>query len=260
MRFALDSGCPHTNMTMKKETRKRLDDLIETYHRTTKVMEYGAAKAVKEDGQAYGGFIQATKGKLQEYISNNLIHIAWNVELAKDPKRLSVNSNKIQIPIKREYVQAIRDAAIKDYILSNIRRYYYGLSVDEHVFIDGKMILGIECETYTENAMFKRILVDFHLLKTKLPNLLCYLFQLESQLGGKPSSEAKNAKGSPPTHTLMSHFPNVDLRIVTLFPPAKQIDKHRFPRGLTVEQLEKAMMVFVSHFKNHGTSRINHNN
>jgi hypothetical protein len=49
---------------MKPQTRKRLNDLVETYHRTTEVMEHGAAKAVKEDGRAYGGFIRATKGKL----------------------------------------------------------------------------------------------------------------------------------------------------------------------------------------------------
>jgi hypothetical protein len=37
---------------MKSQTRRRLDDLIETYQRTTEVMEHGVAKAVKEDGRA----------------------------------------------------------------------------------------------------------------------------------------------------------------------------------------------------------------
>jgi hypothetical protein len=245
---------------MKPQTRRRLDDLIETYQRTTEVMEHGAAKAVKEDGRAYGGFIRATKGKLQEFISNDLVHVAWNVELAKDPKRLSINSDKIRIPLKLEYVQTIRDRTIKDYILSNIQRYYYGLSVDKHVFIDGKMILGIECKAYTENAMIKRILVDFHLLKTKVPNLLCYLFQLESQLGGDYSSEVKNQKGGAPVLTLMSHFPDVDLNIVTLFPPRKKIDEYHFPRELTVDKLERALVVLVSIFQKHGTSIVNRNN
>jgi len=238
---------------MKKETRKRLDDLIETYHRTTKVMEHGAAKAVKEDGRAYGGFIRATKGKLQEYISNDLIHIAWNVELAKDPKRLSVNSNKIRIPIKLEYVETIRDKAIKDYILANIQRYYYGLSVDRHVFIDGKMILGIECKAYTENAMIKRILVDFHLLKTKVPNLICYLFQLESQLGGDYSSEIKNPKGSLPTHTLMSYFSDVDLRVITLLSGDRKvhqpINKKKHFKVLTIDRLEVAVESIIDGFR-----------
>jgi hypothetical protein len=238
---------------MKSQTRKRLDDLIETYHRTTEVMEHGAAKAMKEDGRAYGGFIRATKGKLQEYISNDLVHIAWNVELAKDPKRLSINSDKIRIPLKLEYVQTIRDRAIKDYILSNIQRYYYGLSVDKHVFIDGKMILGIECKAYTENAMIKRILVDFHLLKTKVPNLLCYLFQLESQLGGDYSSEVKNPKGSAPTHTLMSYFSDVDLRVVTLLSGERKVDqpinKKKHFKVLTIDRLEVAVESIIEGFR-----------
>jgi hypothetical protein len=238
---------------MKPQTRRRLDDLIEKYKHTTEVMEHDAAKSVKEDGRAYGGFVRAAKGKLQEYISNELVHIAWNVELAEDPKRLSVNSDKIRIPIKPEYIQTIRNRAIKDYILSNIPRYYYGLSVDKHVFIDGKMILGIECKAFTENAMIKRILVDFHLLKTKFPNLLCYLFQLESQLGGDYSSEIKNPKGSYPTHTLMSYFPNLDLRVITLLPGERKVDqpinKAKHFKVLTIDRLEVAVESLIEGFR-----------
>ena len=238
---------------MKKETRKRLDDLVETYHRTTEVMEHGAAKAVKEDGRAYGGFVRAAKGKLQEYISNDLIHIAWNVELGKDPKRLSVNSNKIRIPIKVDYIEKISNREVKDYIRSNIERYHYGLSVDKHVFIDGKMILGIECKAYTENAMIKRILVDFHLLKTKVPNLICYLFQLESQLGGDYSSEVKNPKGSAPTHTLMSYFSDVNLRVITLLPGERKVDqpinKKEHFKVLTIDRLEVGVESIIDGFR-----------
>lgn len=73
---------------------------------------------------------------------------------------------------------------MKDYIKAHKKDYYYGLSVDKHIFIDSKFVMGIECKAYTENAMIKRILVDFHLLKTVFPKISCYLFQLESQLGG----------------------------------------------------------------------------
>jgi hypothetical protein len=235
---------------MKTETKRQLKDLIKTYDCFTEVMEHDSAKLVKEDRRAYGGFIRSAKGKLQEYITNELVHIAWNAELAKDSKRLSVNSNKIRIPIKLEYVETIRNRAIKDYVLANIQRFYYGLSVDKHVFIDEKMILGIECKAYTENAMIKRILVDFQLLKTKMPDLFCCLFQLESQLGWDYSSEASHAKANPSATALMSYFPNVALKVVTVFPPVKQIDECRFPKELTIEKLEKALMFFVSNFQN----------
>ena len=240
---------------MKTETIRLLADLIETYDRTTKVMEEGAAKAIEEEGRAYGGFIRAAKGKMQEYLTNQIVKIAWEVELGKDPKRLDINSKKIPIPIKMEYVESIQDEPIKDYILSNIKRYYYGLSVDKHIFIDGKFIFGIECKAYTENAMVKRILVDFHLLKTKMPNLLCYLFQLESQLGGDYSSKVRNPKANPSATALMSYFPDVDLKIISLFPPVTKIDEYRFPKKLTVEKLEKALMFFVSNFQNCGGSK-----
>jgi len=46
------------------------------------------------------------------------------------------------------------------------------------------MIMGIECKAYTENAMLKRILVDFTLLKSIVPKANCVLLQLESQLTG----------------------------------------------------------------------------
>ncbi len=238
---------------MKTETRRLLTDLIETYDRTTRVMEHGAAKAIEEEGRAYGGFIRSAKGKMQEYITNQIIQIAWNSELAKDVKRLSINSEKIPIPIKIEYVNEIKDPAIKDYILSNIKRYYYGLSVDKHVFVDGKFIFGIECKAYTENAMIKRILVDFLLLKTIHPNLFCYLFQLESQLGGDYSSEIKAPKGSPSTHTLMSYFSEVDLRVVTLLPGERKVDepinKPEFFKPLTIDRLQVAVEAVLDGFK-----------
>lgn len=238
---------------MKPQTKNRLKDLIETYDRVMRVMEHDAARAVREDGRAYGGFVRAAKGKMQEYIADELIRITWSVELSRDPNELAINSKKIKIPIQMDYVDAIKVRVIKDYILSNIRKYYYGLSVDKHVFIKNKLVIGIECKAYTENAMLKRILVDFHLLKTKFPNMLSYLFQLESQLGGDYSIEVADPKGSPSSHTLMSYFSAVDLKIVTLLEGERKvnrpINKAQFFKPLPLERLEMAVNVLVDGFK-----------
>ncbi len=238
---------------MKPETIRRLKDLIETYDRVMRVMEHDAAKAVKEDSRAYGGFVRAAKGKMQEYITEELIRITWGVELGKQSGKLTINSEKIRIPIQMEYVKQIKDKAVRDYILGNIRRYYYGLSVDKHVFVNGQLVLGIECKAYTENAMIKRILVDFHLLKTKAPEMLCYLFQLESQLGGDYSEVVKKPKGSAPTHTLMSYFNDVDLRVVTLLAGERKVDrpinKLQFFKPLPLDRLETAVEVLIDGFK-----------
>ena len=238
---------------MKQNTITRLKDLIETYDRVMRVMEHNAAKAVKKDSRAYGGFVRAAKGKMQEYITEDLIRTAWDVELAKQPSQLTINSKKIRIPIQMEYVDQIKDQVVRRYILANISRYYYGLSVDKHVFVNGQLVIGIECKAYTENAMIKRILVDFHLLKTKAPDMRCYLFQLENQLGGDYSKVLKKPKGSAPTHTLMSYFNNVDLRIITLLEGEREVDrpinKLQFFKPLPLDRLKMAVAVLVDGFK-----------
>ncbi len=114
-------------------------------------------------------------------------------------------------------------------------------------------MIGIECKAYTENAMIKRILVDFHLLKTKAPDMRCYLFQLENQLGGDYSKVLKKPKGSAPTHTLMSYFNNVDLRIITLLEGERKVDrpinKLQFFKPLPLDRLKMAVAVLVDGFK-----------
>jgi len=216
-------------------------------------MEHDADKAIKQDSRAYGGFIRAAKGKMQEYITEQLIRTTWEVELEKHPSKLTINSEKIRIPIQMDYVNEIKEKTVREYILANIRKYYYGLSVDKHVFVDGKLVIGIECKAYTENAMIKRILVDFHLLKTKAPNMLCYLFQLESQLGGDYSSVVQSPKGSPPSHTLMSYFSDVELRIVTLLSGERKVDrpinKLQFFKPLPLERLEMAVDTLIKGFR-----------
>lgn len=238
---------------MRNSTRRQLDDLIITYDRVMKVMEPGAAKAADEDGRAYGGFIRAAKGKLQEHITEKLLRMAWESELQKPIARLEINSKKIPIPIIREYVENLPTKAPRDYITANVRSYRYNLSVDRHVFVDGKFVVAVECKAYAENAMLKRILVDFQLLKTKYPALHCYLFQLESQLGGDYSKTATHPKGSCPTHTLMSYFRDVDLRIVTLLDGERKVDrpinKPAFHKHLPIDRLEMAINVITEALK-----------
>ena len=238
--------------TMKTSTREALKDIVETYNRCMSVMEHDAARAAQEDGRAYGGFVRAAKGKMQEYITERLIKISWCSELNMESSRLEINSSKIKIPIKLDYVKQLKSKSVKDYILKNIRKYYYGLSVDKHIFVDGVFIFGIECKAYSENAMIKRILVDFQLLKIRFPNLGCYLFQLESQLGGDYCTIVTLPKGSMPTHTIMSYFPNVELNIVTLLPGERKvnrpINKPDFFKPLTVSSLEIALSNIVEGF------------
>jgi len=215
-----------------------INEIIQTYDSILKV----ADKDAKESKRAYGGFLRSLKGKLQEYITGEIIKIAWH-NLGGDEKRLDVNSKKIRVPIRLSYVHKIRETKVREYILQNIEKYHYGISVDKHIHIDGKFVMAIECKAFTENAMIKRILVDFHLIKTVCPNISCFLFQLESQLTGDYSALPKTVFGSVSTHSIMSYFEDVDLHIFTLLEGERSITKpiHTFFKPLKYDNVERAV-------------------
>lgn len=139
--------------------KKKIEELVKEYTTVVKVVDRDAHN---NNDRAYGGVVRSVKGKLQEYITEEVIKLAWQ-SIGGDDERLEINSKKFKIPIMKDYISELKDEEIKRYILSNIDDYYYKLSVDKQVFIDGKFVLGIECKAYTENAMLKRILVDFKL-------------------------------------------------------------------------------------------------
>jgi len=122
------------------------------------------------------------------------------------------------------------------------------------VHIDGRFIIGVECKTYTENAVLKRILVDFTLFKQVYPDLKCVLMQLESQLGGDYSSLGeKTIYGSGSTHTLLSYF-DIDLIIITLLKGERKVDKpiHKpaYYKELEQQNLLNGIEIFKNLLKN----------
>lgn len=230
---------------------EKINNLINDYNTVVKVIDKDAKNDTSQ--RAYGGIIRATKGKLQEHITEEIIKIAWE-DLGGNKERLKIDSKKHKIPINISYVEnRIQDNDVKEYILHNIDDYYYGLSVDKQVYIDNKFVLGIECKAYTENAMLKRILVDFYLLKTKFPNISSYLFQLESQLGGDYSALNDKTFGSHSTHTLLSYFENVELNIVTFIKGERKVDKpiHKYFKPLEEKQLIFAVNLIKNDLKNY---------
>lgn len=240
---------------MRATTRKALADILSKYNAVMEVMERDARKANEDEERAYGGFVRMAKGQIQEYITDQIIRAAWGQELRQPIDRLDINSKKISIPIQIAYINSIPDHEIREHLRANLVAYKYGLSVDKHVFIDRNFVVAIECKAYTENAMLKRILVDFMLLKTKYPSLDCFLFQLESQLGGDYSALPVKAFGSKPTHTIMSYFQNVCLNVVTLLPGERKVDrpinKPQFSKELSIDRLEYATEKIVSALTDH---------
>lgn len=201
-----------------------------------------------EGNRAYGGAVRSAKGILVESIAKNLVEIAWD-ELGGNPDRLSFLKESIRIPIKPEYLKRIRPVEVAEYIRAHIEQYFYGHKTDVHVSIDGQFVMGIECKAYTENAMLKRILVDFTLLKQVVPNLKCVLLQLESQLTGDYSQPLKPViYGSPSSHTLFSYF-DVDLNIITLLEGERKVDEPIHKQDYFKEMTEPALRKTVNTLK-----------
>jgi hypothetical protein len=205
---------------MKNKISKGIRSLINAYEFLVKGIDI---KAKDSEDRAYGGVIRAGKGMLVESLGKSLVEIAWK-ELGYDSKRLSMEKQTVKIPLNKNYLGRIKSPEVKRYIEENIKEFYYPLKTDVHVYIDGKFTIAMECKAYTENAMLKRILVDFTLFKQVYPDLAFVLLQLESQLGGDYSSANSVKYGSPSTHTLLSYF-DIDLNILTLLEGERKVDK-----------------------------------
>ena len=206
---------------MKASNIKKVNDLIGIVN--NKIQGIDMIAQVDEH-RAYGGIIRATKGKLTEELCKDLLRIAWD-ELGGNPADIFFSDVRIAIPLKKEYIETIKAPEVKAWIKNNYSDFVFWAQVDVHVMIRNQFVLGIECKAYTENAMLKRILVDFTLLKSKFPKLKCGLLQLESQLTGDYSEIDKAViLGSHSSHTLMSYF-DVDLNIMTLLKGERKVDE-----------------------------------
>ncbi len=228
--------------------KDEIKEIIAAYNRIIKGIETKAKRY--PEGRTYGGIIRAGKGKLVQNIGKILIQIAWK-KLGEDPHRLNVFGQQFKIPIRKEYVKNLKNIEIKEFIEKNMDRFYYPYKPDIVVSIDNTFVISMECKSYTENAMLKRVLVDFTLLKSLYPDIKFILIQLESQLGGDYSLLKDVSFGSPSTHTLLSYF-DIDLHIITLLKGERKVDKpiHRpeFFKPLTRKSLEKAIKAICEIF------------
>jgi hypothetical protein len=220
-----------------------IQEIIDAYNKLVRNIEGRATDSA--DGRAYGGIVRAGKGNLVESTAKILVQLAWK-RLKQNPDRLKIVGRRIKIPIKKEYIESLDDEDVKQHIKENTEDYFYPYKPDVLVTIDDEVVLEIECKSYTENAMFKRILVDATLLKTQFPEMQFILLELESQLGGDYSELKDITLGSTSTHTLLSYF-DIEMHIITLVEGERKVDKpiHKpeFFKPLTRESLEKAVKV-----------------
>ncbi|MBA2124276.1 restriction endonuclease [bacterium Unc6] len=228
----------------KTNTSKQIKEILKAYNLLVKGIE---AKANEDEYRTYGGIIRSSKGLMVENIGEHLVRIAWQ-GLGGKSDRLSLEKQTVRIPLNQQYLARIRSREVVEYIKQNIQDYYYTLKTDIHTYINNEFVIAIECKSFTENAMVKRILVDFTLFKQVFPNLKFVLLQLESQLTGDYSQPSKKITyGSPSTHTLLSYF-DIDINIITLLEGERKVDepihKPKFYKELKKKNLVRAIDIF----------------
>lgn len=181
------------------------------------------------------GAVRYTKGKIVEDITKDLVKIAWS-EISADSTRLKMDKKKVVIKTNDEV---------------------YKLSQDIHIYIDGIFRISVECKSYTEVAMYKRVLVDASLLKAAVPTINAFfIVQLENFLGGDYGKKIE-VKGSESVITLNRLFPELNMKIITLLDGDRDINKplHKpeYFKPLTekrltyaIEQFKKVMLLSIN--------------
>lgn len=227
----------------------KLNMLIAAYNKLVKGIDH---IALMNSDRAYGGIIRAGKGKLVESITSNLVEIAWTDILHQQTTRMEINKKKMPIGINNDYISRISDPKVRNYVETNRDSLIYKFGTDVQVFIDGQLVLPIECKAYSENAMLKRILFDALLMKEAVGINTYFLVQLESQLGGDYSELNDITYGSPATHALLSHA-DVELKIITLLKGERKVDrpihKAEYYKELEIKELLKAVNTFAHALK-----------
>ena len=246
-------------MENKEEYIKdRLREIINIYNSVIDNID-DKSRAVSNHGQnSSGGFLRARKGQLCPTITKELILLAWE-SLGQDKDSIHFNAKTIKYPIDLSYVHSIKSRKVQQKIKDNLSKFQYRLPPDVLIYleIDEAPIAYIECKAYTETAMLKRVLFDCSVAKKVHPDITCFLFQLESQLGGDYSALKKEVEtvGSYPSRTLFSVVPEVDLKIFTFLEGDRQVNKaiHKkeFKKELTEESLLRGLELLTEFLKKH---------
>jgi len=94
---------------MDKKYSKDIQSLINAYEFLVKGID---TRAKESEDRAYGEIIRAGKGMLVESLAKSLIEIAWK-ELGKKLNRLSLDKEIVKIPLKKEYINRIKNPEVK---------------------------------------------------------------------------------------------------------------------------------------------------
>ncbi len=202
------------------------------------------------------GQIRSKKGALVEELTRRIVETTWVDYLGQSKERLEQNKKKKSIKMFDidTYLVRYGDSSIIETIKSKKATIKYNFGTDDHVYIDGKLVLAIECKSYTESAMLKRIIYDRKMLHEFAPNANYVLIQFESALGGDFEMCSKSSFGSNQYHVFMSRE-DTNIEVITLLEGKRHADRpiHRKENGkdLKVEHLLYAIETLSKLLESH---------
>lgn len=198
---------------MRQEVEEKIDAIIKAY----------GQEVVSRKGQEHGGVARTAKSRWVKRLTGQMVDLAW-LELGGNANRMEMKAGRHKIPIRPDYVQGLNEG-VRRHILASIEEYSCDVRIDKQVLVDGRFVLGMKSSIYVQNAFLKNTLADFHLLKAASPEVNCYLFQLESPPEKSRRERENMMYGSLPAHALMSHVPDVDLRLFTFLERNRKADR-----------------------------------
>lgn len=230
-----------------------LEDIADSYNIILKGIRNKAELATSyNSAKVIAGQIRYIKGRMVEDLTKDILKmVCYNLGI--EESRVSFDKNPVHLGIENDYYvfNQIDNIHVAEHILDNLDDYICSLETDVHLNIDKKFIINVECKTYTESAMLKRILCDSMLVKSVYPNVSCALVQLENALGGDYGKNTYPTFGSRIAHVIMSRL-GVKLDILTLMLGNRRANAplDKYPKPLDIHKLNVAADKFASIIKN----------
>lgn len=201
----------------------------------------------KKQSKSFGGAMRSLKGKFVEELCEELVRLSW-AKLGCAPGRLSFSKAKVSASVSSGYIKRISEFADPK-VVDQLKKAGYRCKLDKHVMIDDELVLAVECKSYTEISMLKRIAVDFDIVLSEHRDMGCVLFQLESQLGGNYCDQVtKSEQYSASAAAVLSRFSHVDLNIITMLEGERTVKRpiHEYPKPVTEQAIHQCIATMQS--------------
>ncbi len=236
-------------MAMTKLRKKEVSRIKSYYTRRMKTIQTEAMAATQRDARKnVGGQIRHLKGKLVEELAGEILISAC--------KELDIDMSRVKIERKFKVGTGITDPnyigalppEVAEYVAANIADMVVDLEVDMVLLIDGKLVLGVECKSFTEKTMFGRAVKDAAILYKYHPNRRYIILQLENALGGDYAHNKEVYLGSAPAHVAMSDHPELEIEICTLLDgrrtSTRPIHEERYYKEISTYKLNRTLDKF----------------